>query len=145
MSAFGQNNAKAFPRKLRWGWNYECLAQRIFPRLRYLLHTIDIVLVRHTIRNKASLCVWCAWFRNLKLVSSHSQKCVSTIYNNLHLLKLSSPVYMLSISCFVLLFRMLLKCVSSSWHVTLLKYTSLLWLWPRQTDVGINISLIFIS
>ena len=34
-TAYGQGNVKIFPRKLRWCWNSEYLAQQIFPRLRY--------------------------------------------------------------------------------------------------------------
>ena len=40
-TAFGQGNTKIFPRKLRWRWNSEYLAQRIFPHLQYIsLHDV---------------------------------------------------------------------------------------------------------
>ena len=43
-TAYGQGNAKIFPRKLLWCWNREYLAQLIFPRLRYNLCTNHLIL-----------------------------------------------------------------------------------------------------
>ena len=74
MSTYGQGNVKIYPRKLRWRWNCEYLAQRIFPSLQYaFLFTVLWYSKPNKSKNYTgiSFIIWFCWkSKDFKIQSS---------------------------------------------------------------------------